>query len=489
MTLKPIGAVFGTVGSSEFRIAVSDTGLRRNDYVKVEHPSCGWVLGQVVDLQRESDVSYEKASRMLSGEQVTVQEKIIASIQMSGYRDDRGILQKPETPVPAGALIFRADSDIIKNVLGLDKKTKGGAYIGLLKGHTDIKVHLDLNTIVSSHVSILAKTGGGKSYTVGVFLEEMIKRGVPAVVIDPHGEYSSLMHPNNSERDHALMDLFDVKPHGYGDHVVEFSPDRKLNPHALQFAFDSVNLTIEDLVEFTGIQFSGPQITALDAVMKDLKKETPFYTLRNLVDAIKASASPARWSLVAPLEQLESMGLFSKNPTKISDLVKHSQISVVNLKGVPPEVGEMIVARLCTKLFDARKIDKIPALMLVMEEAHNFCPQIGVAKSTGILKTIAAEGRKFGLGLCVVSQRPAKVDKNILSQCHTQIILKVTNPNDLKAISQSIEGLTEGMVEEIRELAIGEALITGGAVAAPIVVKTRVRETKHGGASVQVVKS
>ncbi len=488
MALKPIGAVFGTVGSSSFRIAVSDVGLRRNDYIKVEHPACGWVLGQVVDLQRESDVSYEKASKMLSGEQVTVQEKIIASVQMAGYRDERGILQQADTPLSAGSLIYRADADIIKNVLGLDRKVKGGAYIGLLKGHPEIKVFLDLNTIVSSHVSILAKTGGGKSYTVGVFLEEMIKRGVPAVIVDPHGEYSSLMHPNNSERDQALMDHFDIKPRGYADHVVEFSPDRKLNPHALQFAFDSVNLAVEDIAEFAGISFSGPQITALDMIIKELKKDTPFYTLRNLIDAIKVSSSPARWSLVAPLEQLESMGLFSKNPTKISDLVKASQVSIVNLKGVPPEVGEMIVSRLCTKLFEARKIDKIPALMLVLEEAHNFCPQIGVAKSTGILKTIAAEGRKFGLGLCVVSQRPAKVDKNILSQCHTQIILKVTNPNDLKAISQSIEGLTDGLVEEIRELAIGEALITGGAVAAPIVVMTRVRETKHGGASVQVVR-
>lgn len=488
MPLKPIGAVFGTVGSSSFRIAVSDAELRRNDYVKCEHPQCGWVLGQVTDLQRESDVSYEKASRMLSGEQVTVQEKVIASVEMAGYRDKGGILKTPDTPLPAGSLIYRADSQIIKNVLGLDKRSKGNAYVGLLKGHDDIRVYLDINKLVSNHVSILAKTGGGKSYTVGVFLEELIKRGVPAVIIDPHGEYSSLMHPNSSDRDHQAMELFGVKPRGYADHISEFSPDRKLNPNALQFAFDSVNLAIDDLAEFTGIPFSGPQITALDGIIKDLKKGMPFYTLRNLIDAIRNSSSPSRWSLLPPLEQLESMGLFSKNPTKISDLVKANQISIINLKGVPPEVGEMIVARLCTKLFEARKIDKIPAMMLVMEEAHNWCPQVGVAKSTSILKTIAAEGRKFGLGLCVVSQRPAKVDKNILSQCTTQIILKVTNPNDLKAISHSIEGLTEGLMEEVRELAVGEALITGGAVAAPIVVRTRVRETRHGGVSVQVVR-
>jgi DNA helicase HerA-like ATPase len=126
--------------------------------------------------------------------------------------------------------------------------------------------------------------------------------------------------------------------------------------------------------------------------------------------------------------------------------------------------------------------------MLVVEEAHNFCPQAGSTRVSGILRTVAAEGRKFGMGLLVVTQRPAKVDKNVLSQCNTQIILKVTNPLDLKAISSSIEGMTPGLEEEIQRLPIGYALITGGGLVFPIIVETRVRETKHGGESVDIVK-
>jgi DNA helicase HerA-like ATPase len=74
-------------------------------------------------------------------------------------------------------------------------------------------------------------------------------------------------------------------------------------------------------------------------------------------------------------------------------------------------------------------MDKIPPFMLVVEEAHNFCPERGFEKaiSSNIMRTIASEGRKFGLGMMVISQRPARVDKNVISQCNTQIILRVTN--------------------------------------------------------------
>jgi hypothetical protein len=160
------------------------------------------------------------------------------------------------------------------------------------------------------------------------------------------------------------------------------------------------------------------------------------------------------------------------------------------MKGVPPDIQDVVVARLTKELFDARKAGKVPAFLLIVEEAHNYCPErgFGTAVSSNILRTVASEGRKFGMGLCIVSQRPAKVDKNIISQCNTNIILKVTNPNDLKAIIQSVEGLTSQTYNEIQRLPIGVALISGASIQIPIMMEVRTRETNHGGKSVTVFK-
>lgn len=160
------------------------------------------------------------------------------------------------------------------------------------------------------------------------------------------------------------------------------------------------------------------------------------------------------------------------------------------MKGVNPDLQAMIVAKLCADIFDARKLNTVPPCMLVIEEAHNFCPEKGFERtvSTDILRTIASEGRKFGLGLMVVSQRPARVDKNILSQCNTQIIMKVTNPNDLKAISKGLEGIGSDVEDDIKSLSPGVAMIVSTYIERPILVDIRTRKSKHGGASVPVVK-
>jgi hypothetical protein len=202
---------------------------------------------------------------------------------------------------------------------------------------------------------------------------------------------------------------------------------------------------------------------------------------------IREDKNAAKWAIVNSLEYLEGTGLFGQAPTRPSDLVKEGKTAIINLKGISPDIQELVVTRVLKKLFEGRKLGKLPALMVVIEEAHNFCPQVGQALCSGVLKTVASEGRKFGLGLCVVTQRPAKIDKNVLSQCNTQMILKVTNPNDLKAITQSIEGLVPGMEEDIQRLPIGVAIVSGGSLTSPIQVEIRVRETQHGGTSVDVL--
>jgi len=99
---------------------------------------------------------------------------------------------------------------------------------------------------------------------------------------------------------------------------------------------------------------------------------------------------------------------------------------------------------------------------------------------------LSSEGRKFGLGLCVVSQRPARIDKNVLSQCTSQIVLQVTNPNDLRAISASFEGVRGETESEIRSLPIGKALVIGAADW-PTFVDIRVRKSSHGGRAESIV--
>jgi DNA helicase HerA-like ATPase len=159
------------------------------------------------------------------------------------------------------------------------------------------------------------------------------------------------------------------------------------------------------------------------------------------------------------------------------------------MTGISPELQSMVVARLLTDIFEARKRGQVNPGMVVVEECHNYCPERGSgnAASSSIIRTIAAEGRKFGLGLMVISQRPARVDKNVLSQCNTQIIMKVTNPNDLKALSKGLEGMTTELEEEIKRLPAGTAMLVSNEIERPVLVSVRPRKSRHGGVSTQIV--
>jgi hypothetical protein len=486
--MDPIGIIYGNVGTTEFRFAVSDRSVKRNEYIEVAHPECGAVLGQVGEVTRETDLSFDRAQKLSIGEEVSIGEQVAALVSVIGYRDDKNTLMVPRTPFEAGAKVFKASEKLVRSVLGLKEDKETGAYVGMLKGH-DIKIYIDINSMVQKHAAILAKTGGGKSYFLGVMVEELLKKGVPLVIIDPHGEYSSIMHPNNNAKDLAQMDRFGIKPMGFADKVVEYSPDVGINKTAVPLKFDEINLDAKDLMDFMDSKKGGTQLGILRRVTRSLAAEKKFYSMDDITSLVKKDKNPSKWNIINVLEYIQSTGIFGEPPTRISNLVKEGQGTIINLKGISPDVQEMVVARMAKKLFLARKLNRIPPMMLVVEEAHNFCPQQGSAMTLGVLRTIASEGRKFGLGLTVVSQRPAKIDKNVLSQCGTQIILKVTNPNDLKAICQSIEGLTHGMEENIQRLPMGSAIISGGSIVTPIIIDVRVRHSKHGGVSVPIISA
>ena len=491
MAKDSIGVIFGKTSSLNIRFAVSDSlATRRSDYIKVWHESDGWTLAQVSTITRSSDdFSVDEAVDAAEGSSKIreMDEQIIADATVIGVRDKEGALHVPKSPFSPGDKVFKADEILIRQTLGL---MRGDVYIGLLDGQ-NIHVNLDANNLVQKHCSILAKTGAGKSYTGGVILEELLDKNVPLLIIDPHGEYSTLKFPNEDRS--TSFERYGIGPKGYASQVTVYTPATKLlNPAADSlFRLNGINLGIKEFTQFFSEDSSQNETGMLFEAVSKLKAEKEKYTIDDIIFEVGQNKSKVKWNVINKLEALRETGILSDKATSINELVQEGRASIIDMKGVNPDLQAMIVSKLCTDIFEARKLNTVPPCMLVIEEAHNFCPEKGFDRtvSTDILRTIASEGRKFGLGLMVISQRPARVDKNVLSQCNTQIIMKVTNPNDLKAISKGLEGISSDVEEDIKRLSPGVAMIVSTYIERPILVDIRTRKSKHGGASVPVVKT
>ncbi|RUM33530.1 MAG: ATPase [Archaeoglobus sp.] len=477
-----VGRIYGEATSTEFSFVVFDPReVRRTDYVKVWNDVEGWVIAQVLEIKATADLS---GTDILEGKDAE-KEMYIAKASVIGRRDDDGMLRTPKTPFAPGENVFKAEEDFIIDVLGLKKD---GIYIGYLQD-TNIKVKLDVNSLVQKHCCILAKTGSGKSYTAGVIVEELLEIGVPLFIIDPHGEYSSLKFPNDDEFDLERMKYFNVNPKGYENVVVYVPPNSPFAEVADGvLRLDGKNLSAEEIIELAGISGNSSQALVYQAV-KNLKKRGVDYTVEDVICEVEGIKHNSKWTVLGCLEKIVEVGFFDGTPTPVSMLLQKDRAVVLDMRGTPPEHQDLMVSRICNELFELRKLGEVPPGMIVIEEAHNFIPERGFGRSisTQILRTIASEGRKFSLGLMVISQRPARIDKNVISQCNTQIILRVTNPNDINAIKKGVEGLTSETVDEIKRLPPGTAMVVSPELEKPVIVEIRVKRSKHGGVAVNVV--
>jgi DNA helicase HerA-like ATPase len=165
-------------------------------------------------------------------------------------------------------------------------------------------------------------------------------------------------------------------------------------------------------------------------------------------------------------------------------------VSVMDFSGLEDSMADYIVFRLLSDIYSAREKNEFEYPVFVfIEEAHKFVPNRESTLSKDIIKRIAAEGRKFGVFLTLITQRPNKIDQDVLSQCNSQIIMRITNPEDQKAVKASSERMSESLLRDLPGLNVGEAVVVGEVTKAPVMVKIRRRETKEGGADIDVVGS
>ncbi|WP_461465623.1 ATP-binding protein, partial [Methanothermobacter thermautotrophicus] len=174
---------------------------------------------------------------------------------------------------------------------------------------------------------------------------------------------------------------------------------------------------------------------------------------------------------------------------KEDEIVKKGQISVIDISGIEEIQQQALVAILSSRILKKRMKGDIPPLLLILEEAHRYIPSGAVnTASKPTIKRVAQEGRKFLMGMGIVSQRPSRLDDDVLSQCNNQIIMRLTNPNDQNYVKKVSEWISEADVDEIRSMAPGEAFIFGSAVplSLPMRIKTK-RLTEHGGYTPDIV--
>jgi uncharacterized protein len=457
-----LGKITGKSTTSEFWFTVDNQETKKFQYCQVYHKDYDYVLCQVVEMEKTA-------------------QSVLGKCMVIGYKEPEGGLKQIRSPFDVGTEVLKADDEFIKRIITFEDPKKG-AYVGLLEG-TSIPVYLDLNKLLTRHVAVLAKSGSGKSYSVGVLLEEIMEKNVPLVIIDPHSEYSTLKLENDSETDRKSMERFQIKPKNYYRKIIEYG-DPKISPTAKPIKLNE-NLTAQELLDMLPTKLNNNQLGLLYSVLKNI----PELNFNSLMIELDKSDNSSRFSVINVIDFLKKLNVFSSAaPTSLNEIVQSGRCSIINLKGMEPQVQDIIVYKLLRDLFMERKNGKVPPFFLVIEEAHNFVPEkgFGEAKSAKVIKTVASEGRKFGLGLCIVSQRPAIVQKTVLSQCTTQIILKVTNPNDLKAISTSVEGITGESENEIKNIPIGTAIITGVSDM-PLFVNVRPRKSKHGGQAIDML--
>lgn len=247
-----------------------------------------------------------------------------------------------------------------------------------------------------------------------------------------------------------------------------------------------------DLDSIGGIPpgLSEPQMRVLDAAIRKWKKEQPsqprdvqvlldLLSRRlddvrddpqlNLTDEEKKalggrSAAIAAMRLRQLLQEAKAFYTAASNSeTDIKELIGRrgagvGRLVIVDLQGLSDDARQIIVALLSSEILAAAssKTEPTRPCFLVYEEGHNFAPAKGPSLSRDIIKKIAGEGRKFGVGFAVISQRPSKLDPDVTSQCNTLITMRIKNPDDQRFIMKSTEQLSQADINELPALSTGK---------------------------------
>lgn len=486
-SLEKIGIVIGDATPTEF-LFVSDENIHppRWEYVLVR--SREEINGEEVNVNVIAQVEMiYSSSQALSGnpelktvekirEAGLVDRRLFAKARVLGFLYDNEIFQ-PRRAIYPGNYVFKAPKNVLEKFYSYPDDE--GLFIGYLISRNEVPVKMSIKGF-RRHLAIIAQTGAGKSYTAGVILEELLKKGATAIVFDPHADYVFLSHKKNNEKFSDRISVFRTR-----ESVGRYNESEigRVNVYEVKFS----DLSIDEIKRICGISEGWTNIIkAIEDAIKNLGQE---YDLEDLINQLESDGTKESLKALNYIRKLNRIKVFGSSTTDIMKILKPKHISIMDLSGLSDKVSDYITFKLLGEIYEKVEMQQFKyPVFIILEEAHRFIPRNENTLSKFIMKRMAAEGRKFGIFLTLITQRPGKIDQDVLSQCNSQIIMRLTNPEDQKAVRSSSERLSEDLLNDLPGLNIGEAIIVGEVTKAPLMVKIRGRETREGGADIDIVK-
>ena len=453
-----VGICVGETSLTEVTF-ISDKMPKVGEYVTIEYDG-KQVLGMIENLIRGNDalnvdINDFKAIQKIS--RIGVDENYIrGKVKILGDVNDN--LKLPRTPVLPGTEIRLADKDILKEIFEVRNPLK----LGTLVNQSDVEVNVDANPILSRHLAILAMTGAGKSNTVSVLIDQLISYSVPVFVFDMHGEYKDAKFPNGS------VNVINPK---INPHYMEFHEIKRLvnipsNGYIQERHFRRAFKTAKEMVRSGTAHTNNFLQIIYDILLSDSQEEGSDKQIVDVMNKIDDSMD-------------KYANIFDNNIGNILTNIKIGHVNVLDLSQSDESIANVLVSHIMRNALQMRKnavhgkderaLD-FP-VFFILEEAHILAPNKRDSDSKRWIQRVAREGRKFGLGLCLVSQSPKTVDHDALSQMNNMIILRLVEPEDQRHVQSASESLSQDLINQLPSLNVGEAIVLGLMSKVPTLVK------------------
>lgn len=370
-----------------------------------------------------------------------------------------------------------------------NRPDKPSVHVGTLSQAASLPVYLLTDELLGKHFAILGTTGSGKSCSVTVLLRSILDVAPCAhvILLDPHNEYrrafpdlAEVIDPTTLNLPHWLLnfeesvELFVGKTEHAATSQTNILKDAIL---AARREFGTEGIPPDNITVDTPVPYKLTAMLAhIDSAMAEQaggnkQKQDPYLKIKNKVETLQQDS---RFSFMIRPDDKVSDQLAAIVGQYLRIPVGDKPLSIIDLSGVPSDVVDVVVSVLCRMVFDFAVWSPRPVqvpVVLVCEEAHRYAPRRDDAAfqpTKQALSQIAKEGRKYGVGLGLISQRPSELAESILSQCNTLIALRMSNEQDQNFVQRALPDSVRSLVSILPTLRTQEALVVGEGTVVPV---------------------